>query len=58
MRWDQVSRYYEVRWNEIRQDEVITIKTDNAKIKARELASEHGLFVGISAAANVFRLKR
>ena len=34
-------------------DEVITIKTDNAKIKARELASEHGLFVGISAAANV-----
>ena len=34
-------------------DEVITIKTDHAKIKARELASENGLFVGISAAANV-----
>ena len=34
-------------------DEVITIKTDHAKIKAKELASEHGLFVGISAAANV-----
>ncbi len=34
-------------------DEVITIKTDDAKNKAKELASEYGLFVGISAAANV-----
>jgi len=33
-------------------DEVVTVSTDNAKIKAKELAAK-GLFVGISAGANV-----
>ena len=35
-------------------DEVITISTECAKKTARHLAKKHGLFVGISAAANVF----
>ena len=33
-------------------DEVVTVSTDSAKIKAKELAAK-GLFVGISAGANV-----
>jgi len=34
-------------------DEVVTIPTEQARLKARYLAKEHGLFVGISAGANV-----
>jgi len=34
-------------------DEVITISTKEAKIRSRMLAKENGLFVGISAGANV-----
>ena len=34
-------------------DEVRTIKTECAKLFAKKLASEFGLFVGVSAAANV-----
>jgi len=34
-------------------DEVVTVSTENAKIKANELAAK-GLFVGISAGANVY----
>lgn len=32
---------------------VITVSTEDAKAKARQLAKEHGIFVGISAGANV-----
>ena len=38
-------------------DEVITIKTEDAKEKAKELAKE-GMFVGISAGANVLASER
>ena len=34
-------------------DEIVTIKTEDAKKRARQLAKKHGLFVGISAGANV-----
>jgi len=34
-------------------NDVVPIKTDDAKAYARKLALEHGLFVGISAGANV-----
>mgnify|MGYP001151999803 CR=1 FL=1 len=34
-------------------DEIITIKTEDAKERARQLAREHGIFVGISAGANI-----
>ena len=34
-------------------DEVITISTEEAKERSRRLAKENGLFVGISAGANV-----
>ena len=39
-------------------DEVITIGTQEAKEKAIQIAKEHGLFVGISAAANVLASER
>jgi cysteine synthase len=35
-------------------DEVRVVSTECAKKCARHLAKKHGLFVGISAAANVF----
>jgi len=38
-------------------DEVVTVSTDNAKIKAKELAA-NGLFIGISAGANVLAAER
>jgi cysteine synthase A len=38
-------------------DEVVTISTDDAKIKAKELATQ-GLFVGISAGANVLAAEK
>jgi cysteine synthase A len=39
-------------------DEVITISTQEAKEKAIQIAKEHGLFIGISAAANVLASER
>jgi len=39
-------------------DEVITIKTKDAKKRARQLAKESGLFVGISAGANVLAAEK
>ncbi len=41
-----------------RVDEVITIKTEEAKERSRNLAKETGFFVGISAAANVLAAER
>ena len=39
-------------------DEVITISTEEAKERSLRLAKEHGLFVGISAGANVLASER
>jgi len=39
-------------------DEVVTISTEDAKERALRLAKEHGLFVGISAGANVLASER
>ena len=39
-------------------DEVITISTEEAKERSLQLAKEHGLFVGISAGANVLASER
>ena len=39
-------------------DEVITISTEEAKERSRRLARENGLFVGISAGANVLASER
>lgn len=39
-------------------DEVVTIKTEEAKLYAKFLTSTHGLFVGISSGANVLAAKR
>jgi cysteine synthase A len=39
-------------------DEVITISTEEAKKRSLRLAKEHGLFVGISAGANVLASER
>ena len=39
-------------------DEVITISTEEAKQRSLQLAREHGLFVGISAGANVLASER
>ena len=39
-------------------DEVITISTEEAKERSRKLARENGLFVGISAGANVLASER
>ena len=39
-------------------DEVITISTEDAKERALRLAKENGLFVGISAGANVLASER
>ena len=38
--------------------EIITIKTEDAKESARRLALEHGIFVGISAGANVLAAEK
>ena len=38
--------------------EVITISTEDAKERARKLASELGIFVGISAGANILAAER
>ena len=39
-------------------DEIITITTEEAKERSRRLAKEMGLFVGISAGANVLASER
>ena len=39
-------------------DEVITISTEDAKIRAKDLCQNNGLFVGISAGANVLASER
>lgn len=39
-------------------DEVITISTEEAKERSRRLAKENGLFVGVSAGANVLASER
>jgi len=39
-------------------DEIITISTEEAKERSLRLAKEHGLFVGISAGANVLASER
>ena len=39
-------------------DEVITVSTEEAKERSRRLARENGLFVGISAGANVLAAER
>jgi cysteine synthase A len=39
-------------------DEVLIVSTKDAKEKAIQIAKEHGLFVGISAAANVLASER
>ena len=39
-------------------NEIITISTNDAKQKAKELCKNHGLFVGISAGANVLASER
>lgn len=39
-------------------EEIITIKTEEAKERARRLAVEHGIFVGISAGANVLAAEK
>lgn len=36
-----------------RVNQVITVPTEDAKARARQLAKEHGIFVGISAGANI-----
>ena len=39
-------------------DKIITISTEDAKSKARKLAKEYGLFVGISAGSNILAAER
>lgn len=39
-------------------DDIITVKTEDAKERSRSLAKETGFFVGISAAANVLAAER
>ena len=39
-------------------EEVVTIKTEDAKDRARKLARETGIFVGISAGANILASER
>jgi len=39
-------------------DKIITISTEDAKNRARQLAKEHGLFVGISAGSNILAAER
>ena len=39
-------------------DEIITISTEDAKNRAKELCQKNGLFVGISAGANVLASER
>ena len=39
-------------------DEIITISTEDAKTRAKELCKNNGLFVGISAGANVLASER
>ena len=39
-------------------DKIITISTEDAKLRARKLAKEHGMFVGISAGSNILAAER
>jgi cysteine synthase A len=39
-------------------EEVVTISTEDAKERARKLAEELGIFVGISAGANILAAER
>ena len=39
-------------------DSIFVISTEDAKVRARELAKTHGLFVGISAGANILAAER
>ena len=39
-------------------DNILTISTEEAKIRSRMLARDNGLFVGISAGANVLASER
>tara|TARA_R100001460_G_scaffold29040_7_gene57885 strand:+ start:457 stop:1335 length:879 start_codon:yes stop_codon:yes gene_type:complete len=45
-----------VDMNEV--DEVTRIKTEDAKNRSRKLAKEHGIFVGISAGANILAAEK
>ena len=39
-------------------DVIAQVSTEDAKARARELAKTHGLFVGISAGANILAAER
>jgi cysteine synthase A len=39
-------------------DKIITISTEDAKLRARKLAKEQGIFVGISAGSNILAAER
>lgn len=39
-------------------DKIVTISTEDAKLRARKLAKEHGMFVGISAGSNILAAER
>lgn len=41
-----------------RVDEVMTVSTEDAKKRAKRLAKEHGIFVGISAGSNILASER
>jgi cysteine synthase len=40
-------------WEPDQVDEIISVSTDEAKVMARRLAKEEGIFAGISSGANV-----
>jgi cysteine synthase A len=39
-------------------DKIITISTEDAQLRARKLAKEQGIFVGISAGSNILAAER
>jgi cysteine synthase A len=39
-------------------DTILQISTEDARVRAKELAKTHGLFVGISAGANILAAER
>ena len=41
-----------------RPNQVTRIKTEDARLRARQLAKEHGIFVGISAGANILAAEK